>query len=202
MWNSAVYCPFSLPLDPPDTVDQGHWESYDREDLPMRSNNEFRADAKHIEETAHKEAADRTGIAGSAILAQLPSIDFPRSFPPDSMHLFFENVIPALARHYRGVFFKRDHSTDRATSNTNPVSTERSMPGSSRKRKRVAINSHLTPARQTVIGAGASGSRVVESIGSHPLQIGKQKFKRTSDPWNVGPKVWERIGCDQKVLPP
>ena len=63
----------------------------------MRTNHGFRVDATHIQETAHREAADKTGIAGLAILAQLPSIDFPRSFPPDSMHLFFENVIPALA---------------------------------------------------------------------------------------------------------
>ena len=73
----------------------------------MCNDHQFRADAVHIEETGHKEAADLTGISGLAILAQLPSIEFPRSFPPDSMHLFFENVLPALVRHYRGVFSKQ-----------------------------------------------------------------------------------------------
>ena len=47
-----------------------------------------------------------TGINGLAVLANLTSIDFPRSFPPDSMHLFSENVIPDMCKHYRGAFFK------------------------------------------------------------------------------------------------
>ena len=143
----------------------------------MRTNIQFRRDAAHIEETKHKEAADLTGISGLAILAQLPSIDFPRSFPPDSMHLFFENVIPALTRHYRGVFFKVDHrgrtGGDNEEAQPDPESTNRG----SRKRKRTATKS--------------SGSSSTANL----------KFKKTADPWNVEPKVWEQIGRDQKVWP-
>jgi len=168
----------------------------------MRTNNEFRADAKHIEDTAHKEAADKTGIAGLAILSRLPSIDFPPSFPPDSMHLFFENVIPALARHYRGVFFKKDHSAEGATSDSNQVPADGPVPRGSRKRKRVPVSSCLTAAPGAVGGGiNASGRRAAASSASHLRQTGGLKFKSTSDPWNVGPKVWERIGRDQKVMP-
>jgi len=197
--STTVYCPFSPPVDPPDTVDQTHWELYDQDDLPMRTNNEFRANAKHIQETAHKEAADRTGIAGLAILARLPSIDFPRSFPPDSMHLFFENVIPALTRHYRGVFFKKDFTTDGATGGQDHGQTERPAPGRSRKRKRTTIGSGpmaIPEASSTTEPPGALGVGGV----SHCLPLPAVKFKETSDPWNVKPKVWERIGLDQKVM--
>ena len=52
------------------------------------------------------------------------------------------------------------------------------MTGGSRKRKRRAVNS------RSAATPGAS----------------KLKFKETSDPWNVGPKVWERFGRNQKVI--
>ena len=202
VWNTAIYCPFSPPRDPPETVDQGHWERYHRGDLPMRTNDEFRYDAKHIEETADKKVVDLTVIAGLSILAELPSIDFPRSFPPDSMHLFFENVIPALIRHYRGVFFKRDHTADgaRTTSNYSQVQTERPTPGGSRKRKRSAVDSHSSAAPGTVGGTTSRGGRGAVSGANQRLEVRKEKFKKTSDPWNVGPKVWERIGRDQQVI--
>jgi hypothetical protein len=152
----------------------------------MRTNEDFRADATHIQETAHKEAADKTGIAGLAILAQLPSIDFPRSFPPDSMHLFFENVVPALVRHYRGIFFKGATSEH----DNSQVVPEQLVPSGSRKRKRPAVNS-----RTSATSGVTRGTAARQAAGSATTM----KFKRTSDCWNVEPKVWERIGRDQKV---
>lgn len=80
--------------------------AYDRAALPMRTDAVHRAHAAHIEETNHARAAEVTGINGLVILAQLKSIDFPRSFPPDSMHLFYENIVPDMCKHYRGVFYK------------------------------------------------------------------------------------------------
>src|SRR5205085_6937057 len=97
-------------MDPPETVHQDLWEKYDRDELPMQTNISFRVDTTRIQKTAHKEAADMTGIAGLALLARLPSVDFPYFFPSDSTHLFFENVIPALVRHYCGIFFKKDYT--------------------------------------------------------------------------------------------
>ncbi|KAI5836976.1 hypothetical protein DFP73DRAFT_452625, partial [Morchella snyderi] len=44
------------------------------------------------------------GIKGLSILSRLKSIHFPRSFPPDSMHLWFENIITDLVKHWRGKY--------------------------------------------------------------------------------------------------
>lgn len=148
----------------------------------MRDNDEFREDAAYIGNVGHKEASDHTGIAGLALLAELPSIDFPRSFPPDSMHLFFENVIPALVRHYRGVYFKTDMSAeDEATANGNdqqPHVHERSQ---KRKRGTATVATH---------SAASKSSGAMHNV----------KFKKTSDPWNVAPKVWKEIGLGQQVM--
>lgn len=167
----------------------------------MRSNLEFREDAAHIEGTGHKEAGDLTGIAGLAILAKLPSIDFPRSFPPDSMHLFFENVIPALTRHYRGVFFKSVHRPGTASDDDQAQPEQppsRSATTGVGKRKRPGVSSTPQTARGTQ--RNARGDRRAALSGSQLLEARKLKFKRTTDAWNVDPKVWEQIGRDQKVL--
>ena len=200
IWNRAIYCPFSPPLDAPDTVVRSQWQRYGRASLPIRDNDKFREDAQHIEETGHTAAADHTGITGLAILARLPSIDFPRSFPPDSMHLFFENVIPALVRHYRGVFFKTNHGADRAArtaSDNGQVQSGR--PGGLGARRRPAVGSRSTAARGAAGRSGAGADRGAGSTGGQVLQEPKRKFKKTSDPWNVKPDVWERIGLDQEV---
>jgi hypothetical protein len=176
----------------------------------MRNDHQFRADAVHIEETGHKEAADLTGISGLAILAQLPSIEFPRSFPPDSMHLFFENVVPALVRHYRGVFFKTDHNADGARTASDsdqlqpllqpPLQPPRKAPGGSQKRTWSAMNSLSTAAPGATRGSNIRGGQGAANSGIQVRDTRKLKFKRTSDPWNIEPKVWERIGRDQEVL--
>ena len=46
------------------------------------------------------------GINGHSILFELRSISFPDSFPVDVMHCLFENVVPAMFRHWNGTFFK------------------------------------------------------------------------------------------------
>ena len=202
IWNSSVYCPFSLPLDPPTSIDRTKWEDYDQENLPIRDDQTFRLDAKHIEETGHKEAIDHTGIAGLAILARLPSIDFPRSFPPDSMHLFFENIIPSLVRHYRGIFFKKDNTSDRATG-TARVNNQGQTGQQARtvRQGRSALSCRSAAAHGAASRADTSGGLGQGVVGGSnlPLQTGNLKFKKTSDPWNISPKVWERIGRDQKV---
>ena len=192
-----MYCPISHPQDAPDSVDQEHWNDYDRGNLPMRSNLEFREDAAHIEDTGHKEASDLTGITGLAILAKLPSIDFPRSFPPDSMHLFFENVIPALTRHYRGVFFKTIHR-GRTASGDDQAQPEGSNTRGVRKRKRPGVSS--APRTERGSRKNVRGDQRAAPSSDQLLQTTKLKFKRTADAWNVDPKAWEQIGHDQKVL--
>ena len=46
------------------------------------------------------------GIKEKSILFELQSIEFPRSFPIDIMHLFFENVAPHMFKLWSNQFFK------------------------------------------------------------------------------------------------
>jgi len=48
------------------------------------------------------------GIKGKSILFELTSIKFPRSFPIDIMHLFFENIAPQMFKLWSAHFFKDD----------------------------------------------------------------------------------------------
>ncbi len=48
------------------------------------------------------------GIKGKSILFELSSIKFPRSFPIDIMHLFFENIAPQMFKLWSAHFFKDD----------------------------------------------------------------------------------------------
>ena len=48
------------------------------------------------------------GVNGQSILFELKSIEFPTSFPIDIMHGLFENIAPAMLRHWSGNFFKDD----------------------------------------------------------------------------------------------
>jgi len=52
------------------------------------------------------------GINGRSILFELNSTKFPRSFPVDIMHLFFENISINMFEHWSGTFF-----TDRSLNN-------------------------------------------------------------------------------------
>jgi len=49
------------------------------------------------------------GIKGASILFELSSIKFPRSFPIDIMHLFFENIAPQMFKLWTSRFFKDDN---------------------------------------------------------------------------------------------
>ena len=49
------------------------------------------------------------GIKSKSILFELSSINFPRSFPVDIMHLFFENITPQMFKLWSAHFFKDDN---------------------------------------------------------------------------------------------
>jgi hypothetical protein len=49
------------------------------------------------------------GIKGRSILFELKSINFPRSFPIDIMHLFFENIALQIFKLWTGQFFKDEN---------------------------------------------------------------------------------------------
>src|SRR3989337_1750642 len=50
------------------------------------------------------------GIKGKSVLFELLSFNFPRSFPIDIMHLFFENVVLHMFKLWAGQFFKDDQN--------------------------------------------------------------------------------------------
>ncbi|RPB17400.1 hypothetical protein P167DRAFT_479756, partial [Morchella conica CCBAS932] len=105
--NRGIYCPLKPPLNPPSTVKReiiSNWTSYDASNLPLRSDSECRKIADHVIETGDDKTAKKYGIKGPSCLSELLTIDIPKSFPPDAMHLWWENVIPDLFRHWRGKF--------------------------------------------------------------------------------------------------
>jgi len=65
-----------------------------------RNHTELMADAKRVDEAESLAAANRiakeTGIKGTPILSTLDSVSFPQSFPPDFMHIAWENVTRSL----------------------------------------------------------------------------------------------------------
>ena len=71
----------------------------------MRSNEAWRFDANHITQTANQARANELCIYGYTIRMKLTSIDFPRSFVLNSMHVFYINAILGPFNHYRGKFF-------------------------------------------------------------------------------------------------
>ena len=73
---------------------------YDASELPIWTHDEFieQADAVQLAPTdaVHKALAKKYGIKGRCILASIPAISFPESFPFNFMHLIWENLIPNL----------------------------------------------------------------------------------------------------------
>jgi hypothetical protein len=120
------------------------------------------------------------------MLLELSSIDFPRSFPTDLMHLAYENVIPALFRHFRGVFFRsnaKTHTTSKAdlgASNTGNESME------DRDQERVSDPQE----NDDVPGVENNEEMAKPKKGAEKLA----KYVITDDPWNIHPDQWVMIG--------
>lgn len=74
--------------------------SYDPSDLPMRSHEQFMAQAREVQNASsdadEKKLSQKYGIKGVPLLSILSSLSFPHSFPFDFMHEIFENLLPNL----------------------------------------------------------------------------------------------------------
>ena len=55
------------------------------------------------------------GIKGVPLLSLAGTLDLPRSFPLDFMHLIFENLVPNLVAHYTGTFKGLDDGAEEYT---------------------------------------------------------------------------------------
>jgi hypothetical protein len=82
--------------------------SYKPTDLPLRTHDQFMAQAREVQSAPTVAAADRLskqyGIKGVPALSQLSSLSFPACFPYDFMHLVWENLIPNLVLLWTGKF--------------------------------------------------------------------------------------------------
>ncbi|RXW12674.1 hypothetical protein EST38_g13181 [Candolleomyces aberdarensis] len=105
-----LIAPRSLPIPP------GHPQSYDPSNLPLRSHQEFLQDGAYAQSapnvTQSEQRARASGIKGQPLLALLPSLFFPFSFPFDFMHLIYENVIKTLISFWCGTFKDLDHNDE------------------------------------------------------------------------------------------
>jgi hypothetical protein len=192
IWNSAIYCPVTAPSDAPEKAKSrdgsGYpWSSLDRSHLPLRKDTAFRATARHIAQDLCDGCQKKYGIRGPSILQQLRSLDFPRSFPPDLMHLMYENVIPALFRHFRGVFFRSNKKRRRITaaeseSQEEDIDEQMDSNDENAEASGTEVDSHR------VSNKPSSGKNVQK--GSEKLA----KFVETDDPWNIKPEDWTEIG--------
>jgi hypothetical protein len=170
----TTYCPLHMPRDAPSNSDAAERADYNVLDLPLRGDVDTRQAAEKIVTLGSDELGKKYGINHLAILGRLSSIDLVRSFPPDSMHLFWENVLPDLVKHWRGKF-------DTLSTLDPSVST-----GTKR------------PAPDGIAGQPAHKRRAVadtSGVVTHGARR-SDKFQTTDDPWNICPSEWDAIGRD------
>jgi hypothetical protein len=102
-----IYCPFKLPHDLSSEARQNPkismFEERDvlTEPLDLRTDDMYRRQAWHVFDQADTHSGD-VGIKRLTVWAELESIVFPWSFVLDSMHLFWENILPFLFNFWRG----------------------------------------------------------------------------------------------------
>lgn len=85
-------------------------------DLPLRTHQEtLQAGAEVLRapnDTARANLAKESGVKGVLLFAHLPSIDIPRSFPAEVMHMVWINLIPHLASLWTGGFKGLDDGSE------------------------------------------------------------------------------------------
>lgn len=85
-----------------------NWKKdYTAQNSTPRENTAFRQMAEYVEATKGTDAkyAEEVGISGESTFAELDTLMFPWSFPPCTMHLFYENVVQTMFEHYSGRYF-------------------------------------------------------------------------------------------------
>lgn len=134
--------------------------------------------------------AEETGISGESIFAKLSTIHFPFSFPPCTMHLYYENVVQSVFEHYAGRFFvKRPPPPDPR------LQPDGTLAG---------------PDAQVGAGPGTVNERQSGKNTKKPRKPSTEKrpaFKRREgknekfllkpdEPYNIPPVGWKEIGRD------
>lgn len=163
----------------------------------MRNDKEFRLVAEQV---ARKGATDKQkskyGVKGLSILSRLSSIDFPRSFPPDSMHLWFENVIPDLVKHWRGKY-RAEVVVDVAGTDEESKSSS-SVLGSEPSKSSSEDDQDGQPSKRGQ-GGGGEGLKANRVSGTKKQRtrtgnrFAEPKVITTDDDYNIVLPVWERM---------
>ncbi|KAI5824656.1 hypothetical protein K523DRAFT_252747 [Schizophyllum commune Tattone D] len=167
------YVPLDRTHHPSTRADPTATKSYDPAHLPSRSHAQILQQGRAVQLAPSQAAADRlsksTGVKGVSILYQLPSIQFPTSFPYDFMHLIFENVIKNLIKLWTGDY--KD-----IPEGTGDYQFERTA--------------------WDAIGAatGASGDTIPGVFGARPPDIAQDNTSSTADTWSfwilhIGPAL-------------
>lgn len=184
VWNQGLYCPMSPPTNTPLPARGGNgsgypWTSWDCRKLPMQSNLEFRRVAAQVARTAATEKqGSKYGVKGLSVLSRLPSIDFRRSFPPDSMHLGFENIIPDLLKHWRGKY-RVDTPTEHPESGTDGSEDDNESSSSEERPTKKRKTKHLKPVVSPPKATRKKGRK------KNPKPAKEPKLVLTDDPYNI-----------------
>jgi hypothetical protein len=114
------------------------------------------------------------------------------------MHLMYENVIPALFRHFRGVFFSSNAKRRSIVSDENEMNPDE-LGGESD-----VDSEELDESLADVVAAAASGtsstvspSQKQSNSPKKPAKKGAEKMAKfiiTDDPWNILPDDWTEVG--------
>lgn len=188
IWNGGLYCPVSPPNDTPMKAQRrkgsGYpWIEWDREDLPMRNDVEFRRVAKQV---ARRGATDkqrsRYGVKGLSILSRLSSIDFPRSFPPDAMHLWFENVIPDLVKHWRGKYRVEVLDISDGASEADDESSQAEN-----------FDDRYQSSNKRKLTANSQRSKNKKRKKTGSMRVKQPKAVVTGDEYNIRLQTWEKL---------
>lgn len=236
---TGMHCPHKPPTNLPDSVIEDqinkrdnlsrpcyNWEKdYTYANSTARTDKTFRDIATYIDEMKDKAGeeidkyAETTGIAGKSIFARLDTIFFPWSFPPCTMHLYYENVVRVMFEHYAGRFFvKRSvptaDSTDKDNIDQPSSDTGASSDGlstasddddeinkASKKRRRNADRAKRKK-RKEKERENAKKKRDSRAKQRPVPMFARRKgtdapFKRKDDdPYNIPPDGWREIGMD------
>lgn len=136
---------------------------YDAATLPLRTHAEVVSQALTVDAAANATQQAKlsrdTGIKGSSILMDLPSLEFPRCFPYDFMHLIYENVLKNLILLWTGGFKGIDEGTG---------------------------SYQLMPSVWEAVGkaTAASGPTIPSTFGASPPDVNANKMACTADTWS------------------
>lgn len=127
----------------------------------------------------YREAA---GLSGESILARLPTLIFPDSFPPCTMHLYYENVVQIMFEHYAGRFFV-ERPPDQ------PEEPTKDKDG-----KPVPVDPNK-PIKKARVRKGKE-SGIPEAPRFRRRVGANEAFLANSETYNIKPEAWAQIGED------